>query len=92
VPDTPHTSIEPASGLQRWLICIGGGYGCFVFDGTEQEAEEMRRHKAGWEQAVARKRPASDIAECERQLDAFDVVDPWRAQKLATLTEEVPCV
>jgi hypothetical protein len=75
---------------ERWLICVGGGYGCFIFDGTEDEAEEMRRHKANWEQAVARKRRASDIEECGKQLDAFEVVEPWRAEKLAELAATSP--
>jgi hypothetical protein len=70
---------------EKWLICVGGGYGCFVFEGTETEAEEMRRHKATWEQAVARKTRASDKEKIEKELDAFDVVDPWRAEKLAAL-------
>jgi hypothetical protein len=39
-----------------WIIEVGGGYGAFNFFGTEDEAEEMRRHKANWEHAVARKR------------------------------------
>ncbi len=73
---------------ERWLICVGGEYGCFVFEGTEAEAEEMRRHKATWEQAVARKCRASDLSECEKQLDAFEVVEPWRAEKLAELAGE----
>lgn len=42
-----------------WVITVGGGYGTFFFRGTESEAEEMRRHKARWEGAVARKRPAT---------------------------------
>lgn len=42
-----------------WVITVGGGYGSFFFRGSEKEAEEMRRHKARWEQAVARKRRAT---------------------------------
>lgn len=80
----------PGTERERWLICVGGGYGCFVFDGTEEEAEAMRRHKAGWEQAVARKTRASDIAKCEKELDAFEVVDPWRAERLEELGEPCP--
>lgn len=38
-----------------WIISVGGGYGEFNFFGTEQQAEEMRAHKANWEHAVARK-------------------------------------
>jgi hypothetical protein len=71
---------------ERWLICVGGGYGCLIFDGTEEEAEEMRAHKANWEQAVARKTRASDAEKIEKELDAFEVVDPWRAEKLEELT------
>ena len=49
---------------RRWVIVVGGGYGAFLFRGTETEAEEMRAHKANWEGAVARKRRATtaDIA------------------------------
>lgn len=41
-----------------WVINVAG-YGAFVFDGSEAEAEEMRAHKARWEGAVGHKRPAS---------------------------------
>ena len=43
-----------------WVIAVGGGYGAFLFKGTEEEAEEMRRHKARWEGAPAKKVPAND--------------------------------
>jgi hypothetical protein len=43
-----------------WRISVGGGYGSFIFEGSEEQAELMRRHKAVWEGAVARKRPATD--------------------------------
>src|SRR5690242_12034106 len=43
----------------RWVIWVGGGYGAFLFAGTEAEAEEIRCHKAKWEGAIAKKRPAS---------------------------------
>ena len=39
---------------KKWLIKVLG-YGSFVFNGTEEEAEEMRQHKARWERAVATK-------------------------------------
>lgn len=71
---------------EKWLICVGAEYGCFVFEGTEIEAEEMRRHKASWEGAVARKTRASDVAKCEAELEAFEVLEPWRAEKLTELT------
>ena len=49
------------SKIKHWVIIVGGGYGAFLLDGSEQEAEEIRVHKANLEQAVARKRPATDI-------------------------------
>ncbi len=44
--------------MSDWVIQVGG-YGSFLFEGNEQEAEEMRAHKSRWERAPARKRPAS---------------------------------
>lgn len=35
-----------------WMIRVAG-YGTFEFEGTEQEAEEMRRHKGQWERGFA---------------------------------------
>lgn len=46
--------------MAKWLITVGGGYGSFVFEGTEEEAEEMRKHKAIWEGAVATKKKIDD--------------------------------
>jgi hypothetical protein len=43
----------------KWVILVAGGYGTFLFEGSEAEAEEMRAHKANWEHAIAHKRPAS---------------------------------
>lgn len=40
---------------EKWLITVAG-YGSFEFDGTEQEAENMRSHKARWEKAIATKK------------------------------------
>lgn len=51
-----------------WVIIVSG-YGPFLFDGTEEEAEEMRRHKAKWEQGVAQKRKAT-----EQEIDLNRVV------------------
>jgi hypothetical protein len=45
--------------MPKWTIIVGG-YGAFLFDGTEQEAEEMRAHKARWERGIGRKRLATD--------------------------------
>lgn len=42
----------------KWVILIGAGYGAFLFDGNEVEAEEMRVHKARWERGIGKKRPA----------------------------------
>lgn len=49
-------AVRPAEN--KWVIVVAG-YGAFLFEGNEQEAEEMRRHKASWEQAVAQKRRAT---------------------------------
>jgi hypothetical protein len=46
---------------EHWVIAIGGGYGAFLFEGAEADAEEMRRHKARWEQAVGLKRHATAV-------------------------------
>ena len=60
----PSTWANPEAPLQLsgegnkfdWIISVGGGYGEFPFHGTQDEAEEMRAHKADWEGAVATKR------------------------------------
>ena len=39
---------------ELWIINVGG-YGSFVFRGCEKDAEEMRTHKAQWEQGVGSK-------------------------------------
>ncbi|GEM_PF-1408940 len=54
---------------QHWVITVGGGYGGFLFHGTREEAEEMRRHKARWEQAIAHMRRATPS---EVQANAVD--------------------
>lgn len=45
---------------QNWIISVGCGYGSFLFKGSKQEAEEMRSHKANWEQVVCTKRLATE--------------------------------
>jgi hypothetical protein len=49
-----------------WAILIDG-YGVFSFIGTAEEAEEMRCHKANWEQGIGKKRRATpaEIAAAE---------------------------
>ncbi len=47
--------MKPQGKKRKWKITVGGGYGSFPFWGTEEEAEAMRRHKANWEGAPARK-------------------------------------
>lgn len=42
-----------------WHIDVAS-WGSILFEGTEEEAEEWRRHKARWEQSVARKRLATE--------------------------------
>lgn len=44
--------------VTHWAILVAG-YGAFLIEGTEQEAEEMRAHKARWERGIGRKRPAT---------------------------------
>ncbi len=39
---------------EKWRIRVAG-YGTFDFEGTEAEAEDMRRHKAQWERGIAHK-------------------------------------
>lgn len=53
---------------EKWLITVGGGYGSFVFVGTEEDAEKMRRHKARQEGAVATKKrlPAKEAPAHEK--------------------------
>lgn len=43
----------------HWVITVGG-YGAFLFEGTEAQAEEMRAHKARWERGIGKKRPADE--------------------------------
>lgn len=40
--------------MTRWKIRVHG-YGTFDFEGTEAEAEEMRKHKASWERGASMK-------------------------------------
>lgn len=41
-------NIKEYKTKQRWRITLPI-YGSFIFEGTEEEAEEMRAHKANWE-------------------------------------------
>lgn len=45
-------------GAQWWVISVAG-YGSFLFEGSEKEAEEMRAHKSRWERGIGRKRLAT---------------------------------
>ncbi len=42
---------------KHWVIDVAS-WGTMYMIGTEEQAEEMRRHKARWEQSVATKRLA----------------------------------
>lgn len=42
-----------------WVITVLDGYGSFLFKGSEEEVEEMRRHKANWEGSPATKKLAT---------------------------------
>jgi len=48
-----------------WKIRVAG-YGTFEFTGTEEQAEQMRCHKARWEQGVAMKWRADLSRESDR--------------------------
>ena len=52
--------------MKHWWIISVHGYGEFNFFGTEHEAEDMRRHKANWERAVARKRRGR-LVKCQQR-------------------------
>ena len=58
---TEQFAVEQARaqfGAQWWVISVAG-YGSFLFEGNEKEAEEMRAHKARWERGIGRKRLAT---------------------------------
>jgi len=40
----------------HWVIAVGKGYGRFLFEGTEKEAEEMRCIKSITEEAISKKK------------------------------------
>ena len=44
---------------REWWTINVFGYGDFQYFGTEDEAEEMRCHKANWEGGVGKKRRAT---------------------------------
>lgn len=50
---------DKSGGEMKWIITVEG-YGSFEFEGTEQEAEEMRKHKANWEGGVGTKKLAEE--------------------------------
>ena len=60
---------ERFASIKHWVITVGGGYGSFLFKGSEEEAEAMRCHKAIWEGSVATKRTATneDILKLQRR-------------------------
>ena len=53
--------------LRHWVIEVPA-WGTLYAIGTEEQAETWRRHKANWEQSVARKREAT---EKEIELNVF---------------------
>ena len=50
----------PKQNSEMWVIRIGGDYGSFLFEGTEEEAEQRRKDKARWEGAIGLKRSADE--------------------------------
>lgn len=55
---TDDSALREDDYREKWVILIGG-YGALTFDGTPEEAEDMRKHKANWEQGVGKKRRAT---------------------------------
>ena len=62
----------------KWKIRIAG-YGTFDFEGTETEAEDMRKHKSVWEQGVGIKWRTNLTRESD-QITA-KIADLWDAGK-----------
>jgi hypothetical protein len=57
--------MTPESAITNWKIRVSR-YGGFDFEGTDAEAEDMRRHKANWEQGSAMKWRADLSRESDR--------------------------
>lgn len=52
---------------RHWWVIDVAGYGPFAFYGTENEAEEMRAHKAAWEGGAGTKKRATTRNEIVRR-------------------------
>lgn len=63
---------------EKWKIWVNG-YGTFNFEGTEREAEEMRAHKARWEDGQGRKWRVENQKESDRLTERL--VDLWDSGK-----------
>lgn len=64
----------------KWVIMVGG-YGAFLYEGTETEAEDMRRHKANWERGIGVKRLAT-----ASEISTTDVSHCWNHPNFNTNT------
>ena len=51
-------TVKQAEKEEWWVIRISGDYGCFLYKGTEKEAEQRRQDKCRWEGAPGQKRRA----------------------------------
>jgi hypothetical protein len=72
---------------EKWNIRIAN-YGTFEFEGTEEEAEAMRRHKSQWEQAIGWKWRADLSRESDRLMaEMADLADAGRGIPLDMLTK-----
>jgi len=61
VPKVRTAPVERGHVMSRqWWHIEVSGYGAFPYFGTEDEAENMRRHKANWEGGVGMKRLATE--------------------------------
>jgi len=63
---------------EQWKIWVAG-YGEFDFEGTEQEAEEMRQHKARWEGGQGRKWRVNNQTEVDKL--TAKIVGIWKGGK-----------
>jgi hypothetical protein len=73
--------------MTNWKIRVQG-YGTFDFEGTEEEAEEMRVHKGRWERGMAIKWRADKATELDRvTANICEILDSGRGVPAALFNE-----
>ena len=65
-----------AADKLKWNIWVSG-YGGFDFEGTEEEAEEMRSHKARWEGGRGLKWRADPDLQMESDRLTQKIAEKW---------------